>query len=155
MRLAKLNCQQDKGEIMLYEDIKKANILAMKEKDSIARSFYSVLLNKIMLENIKKREKGGQVEDADIFNILQKTIKELEEEKVNYSKVGNSEEVENISKQIEIAKKYLPKLLGRDEINEIILSLPDKSIPFVMKHFKTNYNGLCDMRMVQEVLKEL
>ncbi len=140
---------------MLYDEIKKANILAMKEKDSVARSFYSVLLNKIMLENIKKREKGEEVADADIFNILQKTIKELEEEKTNYSKVGNNEEVEIISKQIEIAKKYLPKLLSRDEIKEIILSLPDKSIPFVMKHFKTNYNGLCDMRVVQEVLREI
>lgn len=140
---------------MLYDEIKKANILAMKEKDSVARSFYSVLLNKIMLENIKKREKGEEVADADIFNILQKTIKELEEEKANYSKVGNNEEVEVISKQIEIAKKYLPKLLSKDEIKEIILSLPDKSIPFVMKHFKTNYNGLCDMRVVQEVLREI
>ncbi len=140
---------------MLYDEIKKANVQAMKDKDSVARSFYSVLLNKIMLENIKKREKGGEVDDADISNILQKTIKELEEEKENYNKVGNTEEVENISMQIEIAKKYLPKMLENDEIKEIILSLPDKSIPFVMKYFKQNYNGKCDMRNVQEVLKSL
>ena len=140
---------------MLYDEIKKANVQAMKDKDSVARGFYSVLLNKIMLENIKKREKGGEVDDADISNILQKTIKELEEEKENYNKVGNTEEVENISMQIEIAKKYLPKMLENDEIKEIILSLPDKSIPFVMKYFKQNYNGKCDMRNVQEVLKSL
>lgn len=140
---------------MLYDEIKKANIQAMKDKDVVARSFYSVLLNKIMLENIKKREKGGVVDDADISNILQKTIKELEEEKENYNKVGNAEEVANIDTQIEIAKKYLPKMLSNDEIKEIILSLPDKTIPFVMKYFKQNYNGKCDMRNVQEVLKSL
>ncbi len=140
---------------MLYDEIKKANIQAMKDKDVVARSFYSVLLNKIMLENIKKREKGGEVDDADISNILQKTIKELEEEKENYNKVGNAEEVANIGTQIEIAKKYLPKMLSNDEIKEIILSLPDKTIPFVMKYFKQNYNGKCDMRNVQEVLKSL
>lgn len=140
---------------MLYDEIKKANIQAMKDKDVVARSFYSVLLNKIMLENIKKREKGGEVDDADISNILQKTIKELEEEKENYNKVGNAEEVANIDTQIEIAKKYLPKMLSNDEIKEIILSLPDKTIPFVMKYFKQNYNGKCDMRNVQEVLKSL
>lgn len=140
---------------MLYDEIKKANIQAMKDKDVVARSFYSVLLNKIMLENIKKREKGGAVDDADISNILQKTIKELEEEKENYNKVGNAEEVTNIDTQIEIAKKYLPKMLSNDEIKEIILSLPDKTIPFVMKYFKQNYNGKCDMRNVQEVLKSL
>mgnify|MGYP001851005259 FL=1 len=140
---------------MLYDEIKKANVQAMKDKDAVARSFYSVLLNKIMLENIKKREKNEEVTDADIANILQKTIKELEEEKQNYQKVGHQEEVENISKQIELAKKYLPKMLSKEEIADIINSLEDKSIPSVMKHFKANYNGKCDMRMVQEVLKSL
>ena len=138
---------------MLYDEIKKANVQAMKDKDSVARSFYSVILNKIMLENIKKREKGGEVNDEDIANILNKTIKELDEEKQNYAKVGNAKEVENIDKQIEIAKKYLPKQLSREEIEEIIKSLDDKSIGSVMKHFKLNYNGKCDMKLVQEVLK--
>ena len=101
---------------MLYDEIKKANVQAMKDKDSVARSFYSVILNKIMLENIKKREKCGEVNDEDIANILNKTIKELDEEKQNYAKVGNTQEVENIDKQIEIAKKYLPKQLSREEI---------------------------------------
>lgn len=140
---------------MLYDDIKKANVQAMKDKDSVARSFYSVLLNKIMLENINKREKGQQVEDSDIFVIVQKTIKELEEEKLNYQKVNNIEEVETIERQIEIAKTYLPKQLDREQIKEIIESLDDKSIPTVMKHFKLNYNGQCDMKLVQEVLKSL
>ena len=113
---------------MLYDEIKKANIQAMKDKDTVARSFYSVVLNKIKLEEIRKREKGGNIEDADISNIFQKTIKELEEEKQNYSKVGNDEEVKNIEYQIELAKKYLPKMLTEDEIKEIISSLPDRSI---------------------------
>lgn len=138
---------------MLYDDIKKANIQAMKDKDSEARSFYSVLLNKIMLENINKREKGGQIEDSDIFVIVQKTIKELEEEKENYKKVNNEEEVKTIERQIEIAKTYLPKQLDRDQIAEIISKLDDKSIPTVMKYFKQNYNGQCDMKLVQEILK--
>lgn len=140
---------------MLYEDIKKANVQAMKDKDAVARSFYSVLLNKIMLENIKKRERGGEVDDSDIANILQKTIKELDEEKDNYAKVGNSEEVASIARQIEIAKGYLPKQLTAEEIKEVILSLEDRSVPSVMKHFKANYNGKCDMKLVQEVLKSL
>lgn len=138
---------------MLYEKIKQANVQAMKDKDSVARSIYSVLLNKIMLENIKKREKGAEVDDADISNILQKTIKELAEEKENYAKLGNSEEVKLIEKQMEIASSYLPKMMSREEIAQEINSLQDKSIPTVMKHFKQNFNGKCDMRLVQEVLK--
>ncbi len=140
---------------MLYEKIKQANIQAMKDKDSDARSIYSVILNKIMVENIKKREKGGEVDDADISNILQKTIKELNEEKENYLKVGNENQVQMISRQIEIAQSYLPKMMTKEEIKQEIMSLPDKTIPAVMKHFKANFNGKCDMRTVQEVLKEI
>ncbi len=140
---------------MLYEEIKKANVQAMKDKDTVARSIYSVVLNKLMLENIKKREKGQALEDADVSNILQKTIKELAEEADNYLKAGNQEECEKIKTQIKIVEKYLPKMLSKDEIKGIINSLPDKTIPYVMKHFKANYNGKCDMRLVQEVLREI
>ena len=139
---------------MIEEQIKKANIEAMKNKDTIARAFYSVLMNKIMLEKINKREKGQEITDADVSNIIQKMIKELNDEKDNFAKAGRSEEVEHLVKQIEIAKTYLPKMLSRDEIKAEINKLADKSIPVVMKHFKANFNGQVDMRLVQEVLKE-
>ncbi len=140
---------------MIEEQIKKANIEAMKNKDTVGRAFYSVLMNKILLEKIAKGQRDSVLADADVSNIIQKLIKELNEEKENYAKVGNAEEVASISKQIELASGYLPKMLSKEEIKDIILKLDDKSIPTVMKHFKANYNGKADMRMVQEVLKEL
>ncbi len=140
---------------MIEEQIKKANVEAMKNKDTVARAFYSVLMNKIMLEKINKREKGQEITDADVSNIIQKMIKELNDEKENYQKAGNMEEVAHLEKQLEIAKTYLPKMLSREEIKAEIMKLDDKSIPVVMKHFKANFNGQVDMRLVQEVLKEL
>lgn len=140
---------------MIEEQIKKANVEAMKNKDTVARAFYSVLMNKIMLEKINKREKGQEITDADVSNIIQKMIKELGDEKDNYQKAGNLEEVAHIEKQLEIAKTYLPKMLTREEIKTEIEKLSDKSIPIVMKHFKANFNGQVDMRLVQEVLKEM
>ena len=137
---------------MIVDEIKKANIEAMKSKDMVARSIYSVLLNKIMLENIKKREKGENITDPDVVQIIQKTIKELEEEKANYEKVGNKEMFENASIQIDLLKGYLPEMLSEDEIKDIILALEDKSIGNVMKHFKQLYNGKCDMNLVRSVL---
>lgn len=140
---------------MIYDELKKANVEAIKEKDAVKRSIYSVLINKCMLENIKKRGQGVELCDVDVIQIMQKTIKELTEEMENYKKVNNTAEIENISKQIAIVNSYLPKMMERDEIKTIILSLDDKSIPNVMKYFKTNYAGKCDMRLVQEVLKSL
>ena len=42
-----------------------------------------------------------------------------------------------------------------EKIKEIIIGLEDKTVPSVMRHFKTNYNGQCDMKDVSEVLKSL
>ncbi|MBR1984351.1 MAG: GatB/YqeY domain-containing protein [Clostridia bacterium] len=139
---------------MILEQIKSANIEALKNKDTIARNIYSVVLNKIKLEEIKKREKQEELKDADIVQILQKSIKELEEEKANYEKVNNESEVENIKTQISILKNYLPQMMSKEEIRKIISEMADKSIGSVMKHFKMNYAGKCDMRDVSEIQKE-
>ena len=140
---------------MIIDEIKKNNIEAMKNKDTVARNLYSVLLNKVKLEEIKKREQGATLTDADVSNILQKMVKELTEEKESYEKAGRTDSVEELSKQLALVQKFMPKMLSQEEIKNIILSLDDKSIPTVMKHFKANYNGQCDMKLVQEVLKSL
>ena len=140
---------------MIIDHIKRENIEAMKNKDTVARSLYSVLLNKLKLEEIKKREAGQAMTDADCSVVMQKMIKELTEEKLSYEKAGRTESVEELNKQLSLVEKFMPKMLSKDEIKEIILSLDDKTIPAVMKHFKANYNGQCDMRLVQEVLKSL
>ena len=126
---------------MILDDIKKANIEALKNKDTNARTIYGIVSNKAMLETIKKREKGEVLNDADMVQILQKTIKELTEEAENYEKVGNKVEQANILAQKSILEKYLPKMMSETEIREIISALADKSIGNVMKLFKTEYAG--------------
>lgn len=140
---------------MIIEEIKKANLVAMKEKDMRARGIYSVLMNKHLLAEVDARTSGKEVEDADMVRIIQKTIKELEEERDNYARVGNTEEVENIEYQKSLIEKYLPQMLSEEEIRNIINTLEDKTIPSVMRHFKTNYNGKCDMKVVSTVLKNM
>ncbi len=138
---------------MIIDELKKANIEAMKNRDTVSRGIFSVVLNKVKLEEIRKRENGGELVDADLVAILQKTIKELNEERENYTRANHNEMAEQSAKQIDILTKFLPQMMSKEEIKSIINALPDKSIPFVMKHFKANYNGKCDMRTVQEVLK--
>lgn len=140
---------------MIVDELKSANVQALKNKDTVARNLYGVLLNKIKLAEINKREKGEQLVDADVVAILQKSMKELEDEKQNYEKVGNSEEAANIGYQQQIVEKFIPKMMSKEEIKDIIVGLEDKSVPSVMKHFKLNFAGKCDMRTVSEVLKEI
>lgn len=139
---------------MIIDEIKKANMQAMKDRNVQARAIYGVVMNKAMLNKIEKKEKGLEQTDADLVAILQKTIKELDEEKENYIKAGNSEQAENILKQKNLISIYLPKMISEDEIRSVIGALEDKSIPSIMKHFKANFNGKVDMGVVNKIARE-
>lgn len=138
---------------MLFQDIKKANLEALKSKDTNARAIYSVLINKCMLLEINKREKGEELVDADVISLIQKTVKELEDEISNFEKVNNTSKVELLKGQMEYIKKFLPSMLSEEEIKTIISKLDDKSMPGIMKYFKTNYAGKCDMSKVSQIAK--
>ncbi len=140
---------------MLYQQLKEANINALKTHNTVQRSVLSVVLNKIKLAEIDKRTQNAELTDADVVAVLQKSIKELTEEKEAFQKAGRAENVATLSEQMEFLNGFLPKMMSAEEIKAEILSLDDKSIPAVMKHFKANFAGKCDMREVQAVLKTL
>ena len=136
---------------------KKEKIVKMKEKNSDAVSALNVVINKIMLATIEKRAKNETLNEGDILSILQKTEKELLEEKSGYEKAGANyvDKVKSLEVQIATVKSYLPSLMSAEEIKEVILSLEDKSVPSVMRYFKANYNGKCDMKTVNEILRSI
>ena len=138
---------------MIIDEIKKDNVQAMKDKNALARAIYGVVMNKVLLANIELKKDGKELADTDVVQILQKTIKELTEERENYLKAGNTAEAENIEKQKEILTKYLPQMLSEEEIKNIISGMEDKSIPSVMKYFKANYAGKVDMSLVNKIAR--
>ena len=138
---------------MIIDEIKKDNVQAMKDKNTLARAIYGVVMNKVLLASIEAKKDGKELNDTDVVQILQKTIKELTEEKENYIKAGNMVEAENIETQKTIISKYLPQMLSEEEIRNIIAGMEDKSIPSVMKHFKANYAGKVDMGMVNKIAR--
>ena len=140
---------------MLIDELKAANIQAMKDKDATSRAVLSIVLTKYKLQEVELRSSGKEIGDKELLAIIQKTLKELSDEKEGYVKVGNSERADNITKQEEVLNKYLPKQLSEQEIKGIIMSLEDRSVPNVMKHFKMNYAGQVDMSLVNTVLRSL
>ena len=140
---------------MLIDEIKAANINAMKARDNVARGVLAVVITKYKLLEVEMRAQGKEIADKDLVAIIQKTLKELADEKEGYAKVNNLDRVNDISKQEEVLSKYLPKQLSEQEIRDIINSLEDKSVPNVMKHFKTNYAGQVDMSLVNSILRSL
>ena len=140
---------------MILDQLKKASIQALKDRDTNARSVLSILLNKVKNAEIEKRAKGQEMTDADVVSVLQKTKKELEEERLAFSNAGRAETVEVLTYQITYLEQYLPKMMTEEEIKAEIAKLDDKTIPNVMKHFKANFQGKCDMKQVQQVLKSM
>ena len=138
---------------MIIDEIKKANVAAMKARDSVARGAYSILISRY--QEALTSGSGKEVGDADLVRMIQKFAKELEEEKKGYELAGRKEDAEATLHQMEAISAFLPKMLSEEEIKEIILSLPDHSIPFVMKHFKANYDGKADMSLVSKIARGL
>lgn len=138
---------------MTLNEFKIEKIQAMKEKDKDKVSALNVIITKIMALTIEKRAQNEEVTQGDIDTLLQKAEKELIEERLGFEKAGREENVTSLTNQIEVIKKYLPKLLSEEEIREIISGLEDKSMPSIMKHFKLNYQGKVDMKLVSNIAK--
>lgn len=140
---------------MLVQQLKEANINALKAHDTTARSVLSVILNKVKLAEIDRRSEGKELSDADVVAILQKSVKELTEEREAFEKANRPENVAVLTEQIAFVNKFLPQMISTEEIRAEIDKLDDKSVGSVMKYFKANFAGKVDMRDVQAVLKSL
>ena len=139
---------------MTLDELKKQKIVAMKARDNDAVTAYNALISKLMLMATDPNH-GKDITDAYIVTAARKTESELVEERANFEKAGRAETVASLDKQIETVKQYIPAMMSEEKIKEIILSLDDKSLPAVMKHFKTNYAGKVDMKLVNETVRKL
>lgn len=140
---------------MLIDELQKANIAAMKAHDTNGRAVLSVVISAYKAASIDGRAAGKEVDDTDLVRIIQKTIKELDDERVCNAQAGRSERVEEIDYQKNLISKFLPQMLSEEEIRAEINKLEDKSIPSVMKHFKANFNGKADMGLVNKIARSL
>ncbi|NCA96982.1 MAG: hypothetical protein EOM77_02200 [Bacteroidia bacterium] len=140
---------------MLIEKVEKANIEALKAHDKQARAVLTIIITRYRQLLIEARVENKEVGDNDMIRVINKVVKELSEEKEGYTKVANEEMVKAIVYQEEIAKTFLPKMLDESEILSEIAKLADKSIPAIMKHFKTNFDGKVDMGLVNRLARTI
>ena len=139
---------------MLIDELKKAQMEALKTKDTLKRSVLQIVTGKVKLAEIEKRTKNETITDDDVLLVINKVIKELDEEILAFKNANRLEKVEELTLQKQILEAYLPAKLTEEEIREIINSLEDKSMPNIMKHFKQNYLGKCDMKLVNKLANE-
>ena len=140
---------------MLIEKIEKANIEALKSKDSQARAVLTIIITRYRQLLIEARVDSREVNDTDLIRVISKVVKELSEEKEGYAKVNNQEMIMAIIHQEEIAKSFLPKMLSEQEIIDEINKLDDKTVPSIMKHFRLHFDGKVDMGLVNRLARNI
>lgn len=135
-------------------ELKKSKMMALKNHDTNATNVLGIIISAYQKNQIEKQAKGQEMTDADMVSILNKTLKELTDEKKMFLDAGREEQANNDEEQIKLVKSYLPKMMDDDEIRKVIESLDDKSIKSIMVKFKTDYAGKADMASVNRIAKE-
>lgn len=139
----------------LMEDLKNA----MKEKNTNKKNAIQMVRTAIL--QIEK-DKGIEVEDAKILEIIAKEVKTRKDSISEFEKGGREDLVKQAQEEIDTLSTYLPKQLTREEIEEkvktIIAKIDAKSIKDmgkVMKEAKAEIGTAADGKTINEVVKQL
>jgi len=142
----------------IKKDLENALKDAMKSRDILILNAIRLALTSIKLSEI---ENGKELEDHQIYSILQKEIKTKEETISEAEKVDRKDMIAQLKKEINILKQFLPKELTDDElidlIKKIILDSNAKSLKDmrnVMKLAIQSVGGRASNERINKIVKE-
>jgi len=141
---------------MVKDKLRKDSVEALKGGDK-----KRVEVLRFLISLIDKKELQmplGQMKEADEIGVLKKEMKNKEESKVMFKKAGRNDLVEELEKEIDIVKEYLPEELGEEEIvkivEEVIKEQGNDNFGLVMKESMAKLKGSVDGALVSKIVKE-
>ena len=139
----------------LMEDLKEA----MKSKNEIKKN--TVQMVRAAILQIEK-DKGIQVEDDRILEIIAKEVKTKRDAIKDFEKAERQDLIKQTNQEIEVLQQYLPKQLSREEIKveleRIIAEIGAttmKDMGSIMKEAKAKMGASADGKIINEVAKEI
>lgn len=139
----------------LMEDLKEA----MRSKNEIKKN--TVQMVRAAILQIEK-DKGIQVEDDRILEIIAKEVKTKKDAIKDFEKAERQDLIDQTNQEIEVLQQYLPKQLSREEIKvelEKIISeigaTTMKDMGAIMKEAKAKMGASADGKTINEVAKEI
>ena len=139
----------------LMEDLKSA----MKNKEEVRKNTIQMVRAGIL--QIEK-DKGIQVEDDKILEIIAKEVKTKKDALKDFEKANRQDLIDQTNEEIEVLQKYLPKQLSREEIKteleQIISKIAAttmKDMGAIMKEAKAKMGASADGKTINEVAKEI
>ena len=145
------------GELLLQ--LRKDNMKAMKEHDTLTKGVLSLVISAIALA---EKEAGHTLEKNDELAYIQREIKQTNEtiESIPENREDLKEEAQ---KKLVLLSSYLPKQLTEEEIHQIIKGiLQEKGLePLkrnqgpVMREILDKYKGQTDGKTVNRILSTI
>lgn len=139
----------------LMEDLKTS----MKEKNDVRKNTIQMVRAAIL--QIEK-DKGIQVDDNKILEIIAKEVKSKKDAIVDFEKAAREDLIKQTNEEMAILQEYLPKQLTHDELKEKITAIiaevgatSIKDMGTVMKEAKSQIGTAADGKSINEVVKEL
>ena len=132
---------------------------AMKQGDNFRRDVL-----RMMVAASKETEVDSRVvlDNEGVQEVLRKQVKQRQESIEDYGKAGRRDEVERELSEIAIVESYLPRMMTRDEVEQLAspiveeLEVTDiKGMGQVMGRLMPLVRGRADGRLVNEVVRDL
>jgi len=141
----------------MFEIIQKELVAAMKAHDKIRLSVIKMAKAAIDKERIDKK---CEVTDELVIDILSKQLKMRQDSKMEFEKAERIDLVEEVEKEIEILKQYLPEPLTKQEVEQIIDMVIEevkpqgiKDMGKVMSLVSPKVKGRYDLKDVSAMIK--
>ncbi len=108
------------------------------------------------------REKGKELDDQEVLDVIKKEIKKRKEAIEMYKQGGREDLAEKEEKELLILQEYVPQGLSEEELKEKIKSIIErvgartlKDMGKVMKETMAELRGLAEGEEIRRVVEEL
>lgn len=146
---------------MIRDDIKAAQITAMKAGDKATRGTVSLIQAAIKNRDIEARTgKAPDSDDALVIEVLQKMVKQRRESIEMYLKGGRQELADAESAEVAVIERFLPQQMDEAQTNAAILAIKTelgasgmKDMGRVMAELKSRHASELDMSKASGLVK--
>ncbi|MBW4329337.1 GatB/YqeY domain-containing protein [Stakelama sp. CBK3Z-3] len=146
---------------MIRDDIKAAQIAAMKAGDKDARATISLIQSSIKNRDIEARTSGPVADDdAHVIEVLQKMVKQRRESIEMYEKGGRQELADAEAGEVAVIERFLPAQMDEAETKAAIEKIKAetgaasmKDMGKVMAELKARHGAQLDMSKASGLVK--
>ena len=146
---------------MIRDDIKAAQIAAMKSGDKQSRAAISLIQSAIKNRDIEARTgKAPEDDDALVVEVLQKMVKQRRESIDMYQKGGRQELADAEAAEVAVIERFLPAQMSEAETAAAIEAIKAelgatgmKDMGRVMAELKTRHATTLDMSKASAAVK--